>query len=209
MKPIDWFLNFTYVAYVVAPAIKNELWLRTLLMINAIGFATWGFLIGNGSVVFWNVVFAGMSAFGIIRLLRDRRVVPLPAELAAIRDHLFPGVGNKDFLLFWSLGQSADRFEGCLTTQGDEVDRLHLLIEGSAKVVANDAQVAELGAHQFVGEMAFVSGQPASATVTVTEPSKVHSWAFSDLENLHTLEPQLAEPLLGCVNRDLAQKLRA
>ncbi|NNF65719.1 MAG: cyclic nucleotide-binding domain-containing protein [Acidimicrobiia bacterium] len=208
MQPIDWFLNLTYVAYVVAPAIKNELWLRVLLMINALGFATWGLLIGNLSVVFWNVVFAGISAYGIVRLLRERREVPLPEGLAAIRDHLFKGVSNRNFLLFWSLGESADMADGKLTTHGEPVDRLHLLIDGGARVIADGVEVAELGPHQFVGEMAFVSGECASATVAIDRPCTVHSWAFSDLETLHTLEPQLSLPLLSSINRDLANKLK-
>jgi CRP-like cAMP-binding protein len=208
MTGIDLYLNISYIAYVVAPAIKNELWLRSLLMANAIAFAVWGVLIDNGSVIFWNTVFAAISLFGIIRLLRERRAVTLTQELETIRQNLFPSVSNRDFLLFWSLGETIRDHTGLLTTEGSTVDRLFLLINGEAKVQTNGSEVARLATNQFVGEMAFVTGQPASATVALDGPADVHSWAFSDLETLKTLEPQLVTPLLSTVNRDLAEKLR-
>jgi len=208
MSGIDLYLNISYVAYVVAPAIKNELWLRSLLMANAIAFAIWGIMIGNGSVVLWNGVFAIISAFGIVRLLRERRAVSLTPELDTIRQDLFPSVSNRDFLLFWSLGETSRDRIGDLTVEGTDVDRLFLITSGMAGVIANGEEVARLGDRQFVGEMAFVTGQPASATVRIEGTADVHSWSFSDLETLKTLEPHLIAPLLGTVNRDLASKLR-
>ncbi|MBT8200318.1 MAG: popeye domain-containing protein, partial [Acidimicrobiia bacterium] len=73
MRAIDLYLNLAYVAYVIAPAIKNELWLRVLLALNAVAFSIWGTLIGNMSVVFWNGLFTVISVFAIVRLLRERR----------------------------------------------------------------------------------------------------------------------------------------
>ncbi len=208
MRGIDLFLNLAYVTYVVAPAIKNELWLRILLAINAIAFSIWGTLIGNGSVIFWNVLFATVSAFAIVRLLRERRIVVLPPDVESVRDSLFPAVSNRDFLLFWSLGETQRITDGSLTVEGQPVARLFLLVNGAASVRIRDEEVAQLGAHQFVGEMAFVTSQPASASVRITQPTSVHSWAFSDLETLNSLEPRLVAPLLRTVNRDLAEKLR-
>ncbi|NNL47128.1 MAG: cyclic nucleotide-binding domain-containing protein [Acidimicrobiia bacterium] len=209
MRAIDLYLNLAYVAYVIAPAIKNELWLRVLLALNAVAFSIWGTLIGNMSVVFWNGLFTVISVFAIVRLLRERRIVILPPELESVRASLFPSVSNRDFLLFWSLGETERLATGSLTTEGQPVARLFLLVEGAASVLVDETEVARLGSHQFIGEMAFVTGQPASASVEVIDASSVHSWAFADLETLHSLEPRLIAPLLRTVNRDLAEKLRA
>lgn len=208
MSAIDVYLNISYVVYVIAPAVKDELWMRGLLMVNALMFAVWGLAIGNTSVAFWSVFFFGFSMFGITRLMRERRPVDLPDTLTSIRDAIFPTLANRQFLLFWGLGEDAELPPGPLVTEGEAVDRLLVLIDASATVSVRGNPVAKLQPLQFVGEMAFVSGAPASATVTLDEVGNVHWWAFSDIEILKALEPNMVAPLLGSINRDLAAKLR-
>lgn len=97
-----------YAVYVVAPLLKNELWLRILLTVTAAGFVVWGSMIDNGSVIFWNSLFAAISIFAIVRLIHERRSIELNEELAKIKSHLLPTVSNRDFLTFWGLGTARD-----------------------------------------------------------------------------------------------------
>lgn len=207
MSGTDWFLNLIYVVYVAAPILKDELWLRVLLVLNAIGFVVWGSLIDNRSVMFWNALFAVISVLAIIRLLRERRTIDLHDDLAEVKAHLLPSISNREFLTFWGLG-TAKEFDQPLTIEGDEVSELMLILEGEAVVARHGNEIARVSSMDYVGEMSFVSGELASATVTPVGTIRVHSWSRSDLDMLKDLEPKVVEPLLTGINRDLAEKVR-
>lgn len=207
MTGSDWFLNLIYVVYVAAPMLKDELWLRTLLVINAIGFIVWGGLIENGSVMFWNALFGLVSVLAIIRLLRERRVIELHDDLETVKQHLLPSLTNREFLTFWGMGRTWET-DSELTVQGEDVSDLMFILEGEAAVRNDGAEIARVGSMDFVGEMSFVSGEPASATVSPLGTMKIHSWDRSDLEMLSELEPKVVEPLLTGINRDLVGKVR-
>ncbi len=207
MTEVDWVLNVVYGVYVVAPLLKNELWLRILLTVTAAGFIVWGSMIDNGSVIFWNSLFAAISILAIVRLINERRSIELNEELASVKSHLLPTVSNRDFLTFWGLGTVRDT-EAPLTTEGSQVDELMLILEGEASVKSGDREIARLGAMDIVGEMSFVTGEAASATVVPVDSVRVHCWSRSELDMLGDLEPRLVEPLLTGINRDMADKMR-
>lgn len=201
MSEADWVLNGVYAVYVVAPLLKNELWLRILLTAAAVGFVVWGSMIDNGSVIIWISLFGAISNFAIVRLIHQRRSIQLSEELTRIKSHLLPTVPNRDFLTFWGLGTVRDT-ESPLTTEGSQVEELMLILDGEVSVKRGDTEIARLGAMDIVGEMSFVTGEAASATVV---PVRLHCWSRSDLEMLGDLQPRLVEPLLTGIasQRDL------
>lgn len=207
MTEVDWVLNGVYAVYVVAPLLKNELWLRILLTVTAAGFIVWGSMIDNGSVIFWNSLFAAISIFAIVRLIHERRSIELNEELAKVKSHLLPTVSNRDFLTFWGLGTVRDT-DAPLTTEGTRVDELMFILDGEASVQSGDREIARLGAMDIVGEMSFVTGAAASATVVPVGSVRVHCWSRSELDMLGDFEPRLVEPLLTGINRDMAEKMR-
>lgn len=73
---------------------------------------------------------------------------------------------------------------------------------------SGDREIARLGAMDIVGEMSFVTGGAASATVVPVGSVRVHCWSRSELDMLGDLEPRLVEPLLTGINRDMAEKMR-
>lgn len=60
-----------------------------------------------------------------------------------------------------------------LTTEGASGQEFVVLESGAAEVYKHGEKVAELGAGDFVGEIALLTGRPRTATVVVTEPALV------------------------------------
>ena len=63
-----------------------------------------------------------------------------------------------------------------LIKQGEPVDAVYIVLEGSLSVHAqgsSDSEIARLGSGEIVGEMSFIDTRPPLATVVALEPSLV------------------------------------
>ena len=95
-----------------------------------------------------------------------------------------------------------------LTTEGAPVPALMLIAAGQVSVDVGDRTIARMGPGSFIGEMAFLSGGTASATVTVTHPTRVMKIEQARLKTLLVIDSQIAAVLHRLLGADLAQKLR-
>ncbi|MDE1853802.1 MAG: cyclic nucleotide-binding domain-containing protein [Thaumarchaeota archaeon] len=81
----------------------------------------------------------------------------------------------------------------------------YLVLEGRVEVRKGSKVIATLGRGQFFGEMSVIDGQPRSADVVATAPTKcwvLPAWSFAGLIKAH---PEVALPML----KELVKRLRA
>lgn len=81
----------------------------------------------------------------------------------------------------------------------------YLVLEGEVEVRKGSKTLATLGRGQFFGEMSVIDGQPRSADVVATAPTKcwvLPAWSFAGLIKGH---PEVALPML----KELVKRLRA
>jgi len=69
---------------------------------------------------------------------------------------------------------------------GDPGDRMYIIASGNAEVAVGSGLsdrefvIAKLGSGDYFGEMALLTGEPRSASVTTTEPSQLYVLTKSD-----------------------------
>ena len=89
---------------------------------------------------------------------------------------------------------------------------LYVLLEGKLEVyrnVGSDVQtLASLEAGEIFGEMAFVDGQPRSATVRAVSPARVLHIRAADLDALAQRDPRTALRFMREIARILSHRLR-
>ena len=115
------------------------------------------------------------------RLWRDRAVRFTPDE-QHMMDSLFDGLprGRARHLVdqgVWISGKAGDT----LTREGEPVDHLYYLAEGEARVVSTGSQVGTCRAGDLIGELTVLSGEKASATVTLDTPARFWCARADDL----------------------------
>ena len=84
-------------------------------------------------------------------------------------------------------------------TQGEERPALWLVMNGEVDVLRSDAggpaKVARLGAGQVFGEMSFVTGEPASASVVASSETALMALASEDLAAVCSEHPEVESRL--------------
>ncbi|WP_108880996.1 CBU_0592 family membrane protein [Anderseniella sp. Alg231-50] len=92
-----------------------------------------------------------------------------------------------------------------LTHEGEPVDHLSFVASGKAKVIVADKTIATSGAGMAIGEITYLSGEPATATVEVAE--KMHLIRF-EADKLRAFVQR--NPDIGAVlEQNMANHLRS
>jgi CRP-like cAMP-binding protein len=94
-------------------------------------------------------------------------------EIAGIADELAMAAGSE------------------LTQEGATAHEFLVLIDGSAEVRRKGRKVNALGAGDFLGEIALVTGTPRTATVTTTAPTRMLVVTARDFKTLLRRMPSL------------------
>lgn len=93
-----------------------------------------------------------------------------------------------------------------ITLQGAPLDRLYFVVDGPL-TVDKDGSAVQIGGGIFIGEIAYLTGQPASATVRLGAGARYLSWRRADLERMTRRSPGFHNALVQRINADLAAKV--
>ncbi len=90
-----------------------------------------------------------------------------------------------------------------LTAEGGQGHEFVVIVEGAAEVERGGRAVNRLGAGDFLGEIALVTGRPRTATVTTTEPSRLLVLSARDFRTLMRDLPGLQLKVLDALGERL------
>jgi CRP/FNR family transcriptional regulator, cyclic AMP receptor protein len=126
------------------------------------------------AALFWNVALLLVTAVLLLQVVRSNAAVRFSADeepmLAALLSGL-PRARARHFLDqgFWLTGQAGE----ALIRQGEPVTHLFYIAEGEALVTSGEKQVGRCGPGDLIGEVTVLSGEMASATVTLSRASRM------------------------------------
>ena len=99
-----------------------------------------------------------------------------------------------------------------IVTQGEEGHCLFVLLEGSARVTAEnggrEVELSMLSAGDFFGEVSLVDDGPRSANVTAVDACTLLRITRMTIGVLAGLQPPAAIQILGAIGRALVKRLR-
>jgi CRP-like cAMP-binding protein len=215
---MDNFVNFidlpahlSYVLIAVSYFLTNVFWLRVLavigLFLEIIYFRITGTSTNTG--VPWDAIFIAINLYQLIWLVRERINSTLPEKDAGMLRQSFDGLTDAQIARMLRAADWHDYKPGdILTRQDAPVDALYFLCEGRANVEINGSHVAYLEKGSFIGEIAYLTGNAATARVTVDEPSRVLVFSKMRMAKVMAKDNQISGILYQLLGRDLAQKMR-
>jgi CRP/FNR family transcriptional regulator, cyclic AMP receptor protein len=112
-----------------------------------------------------------------------------------------------------AIGRMADELDvrvgKDLTVQGKPAREFFILLAGEAVVRRNGRRIRVLGPGDLVGEIALINAGPRTATVTVSEPSRVLVLTARDFGTLLRGSPDIAMKVLAVVGERLSESASA
>lgn len=208
MSP-ELFGHLGYGLIALAYLVRGMLWLRLIAIGASLAIIAFSLISPDGlsPVTFWwNVAFIFINAIHCVVLVHERLASRLNPEEARLRRSVFPAIDPVVLKRLLRPVEWGDLPAGTvLAREGMSDIDLTLIVDGSAAVESKDREVATLSGGQFVGEMSLLTGNPASATVTVSTPMRMIRWNKKALADVNTDE--LRAVLHAAIGADMANKL--
>lgn len=188
---------------------RDELWLR-LLMLGAsalylvyyyvvAGYPLWDALFTNGALAAVNLVMIGV-------VVAERSTFTMSRETALLYQ-MFPLFSPGQFRKLLAAADHLTASEAVeLVQEGAAPDRLFFVVDGET-LVDKSGQSVRIGDRVFIGEIAYLTGDPATATVRVEPGTRYLAWHHNQLERIMRRSPSLRVALLAHLNSDLARKV--
>lgn len=202
-------VHLGYLLMLVGLLMRDILWLRLVLIVSQSILGVYGLVSVNHAIAGWNFVFVGINLARTIRLLHERRPIHLSRDQEQIYKHLFLSMSRREFLYLWEMGNPGMSDGTQLVREGEPQRDLVLLLNGEVVVRKDGQELARLSRGQFVAEMSFVSGEPASADVIANGRVDFIAWPQDKLRTLQQLNPGLLVKLQHILGRDLTSKVKA
>lgn len=126
------------------------------------------------AALFWNTLLLLVNAVLLLQFMRSNAAVRFTADEEPMLGALLKGLPrarSRHFLDqgFWLNGQPGE----ALIREGEPVTHLFYLASGDARVTSEGKQVGRLGPGDLIGEVTVLSGDVASATVTLATGARM------------------------------------
>jgi CRP-like cAMP-binding protein len=119
---------------------------------------------------------------------------------------LFAGCSKSELQKIASLADELDLGDGAtLIREGERGREFIVIADGTVRVTRNGKQVRDLGAGDFIGEIALVADVPRTATVTATSPVRLLVVTDRAFRGLLEQMPSIAKKVL----QSLGERLHA
>lgn len=206
----QYLVHVGYTLQLFALLARDVLWLRGILVAAQSVLAVYAYLRGPQYLpyVFWNGLFVSINCYWVVRLLRERAAVQLPAELRELHEKHFAALLPPEFLRLWRDGEKRRCTDARLVREGTRPDALLFLLSGSVAVRRHGRKLVELASGNFVAEMSLLTGEKTTADVVALGPVEYMAWPTEKLARLRQRSPMLWSKVQSVLGHDLVEKIK-
>ena len=188
---------------------RDELWLRLLMLAASALYLIYYFVVVDEPLwdaLITNGVLAAVNLAMIFIVIIERTTFSMSHETAKLFKS-FPMLSPGQFRRLIRSGErlEADKLTR-LTEEGVVPEHLYFVINGPVDIEKNE-DLIQIPGGIFIGELAFLSRTPATASVFVDQGSHYLCWRHEDLDRLTRRSPAMNAAVVAQFNLDLAAKV--
>lgn len=188
--------------------LRSILWLRILLVAAAMVYILSGVTLGITSMIGWNTAYLLINSYHIVLLLLDRITITLPKETRHLYQLYFSSLSTREFKKLFNISRYENAKDAVIIEESEVLEKLFIILNGKVEIMKSGNLIASLGAGDFIGEMSFLSKEPASASAHARGLLQYAYWTRGDLEKLEYKNIQLYNKFVAIVGCDLVRKLK-
>ncbi len=193
--------------------VRDMVLLRVLAIGSGIVGVAYNYFLPAGPlwlVVFWLTVFVLINVTRIVGLVMERREVAFSEEEAELHETQFKNFSPVEFMKLLRIAEWRDAASGeVLALEGERVGGLKLLFNGEVSITRGSEEVGTAHDGAMIGEMSFLKGGEANATVTAISQCRYLYWTGEELKKLLKRNPGMDLAMRHVFSMDLLRKLSA
>lgn len=206
----SWLIVAAVGTYVFGFLFRNQIHLRLLVVLGSCFYILYYATVGPSPLwdaILGSTMIALASLQGVVTLWWSKQPAAVPKPMR----HIYSVIGQIEPGLFRRLIRAADLMSPQETTvlvhEGQPIDELWFLVDGTAKIMRKGLEPGLLEGPGFIGEIGWLSGTPASATVVIEPGAELVHWRAADLRRAARRSERLELALEALIAQDLARKL--
>jgi hypothetical protein len=201
--------HLPYVLFVLSTLMRNIVWLRVIAVVaGLLRIVIRAAIIYDPVTVLWESVLVLVNIGQLLLIWRDSRFTHHDERERYLLGTVLPGVRGRAARQLLALAEWQQVEAGTeLMREGEPVDGLVFVSEGAARIERQGKLVAICSRGDFLGEMSFIQGGGATATVIADRPMHIARFDGPRLHALIDARRDLQHALEASFNRNLIGKL--
>ena len=207
----NWPGHLSYVLIAVSYWLTDMFWLRVVAVVG-LSLEILYFWLSGGDLrtgIGWDLIFIGINIYQIYRLVKDRLSLRLPEPDRVLLRSVLTGLDDAQIARLLVAGEFCNIADGTTLAQENQpLERIFFICSGRVKVTIASREVSHLERGNFVGEVAFLTERPATATVIAEGPVRALAFERGKLTQFFHKEAEVAGLIYQLLGRELAHKIK-
>jgi len=203
--------HISYVLIAISYWLTDIFWLRVVAVVG-LSFEILYFWHSGGDLrtgMGWDLIFIAINLYQLYRLVKDRLSLRLPEADRDLLRSVFTGLDDSQIARLLIAGEFCDFAGGTtLAEENEALERIFFVCSGSARVMIGGREVSHLEKGSFVGEVAFLTDKPATATVIAEGDMRALAFDRGELRRFFDKETEVAGLIYQPLGRELANKIK-
>lgn len=207
----NWPGHLSYTLIAISYWLTDMFWLRTVAVIG-LSLEILYFWHSGGDLrtgIGWDLVFITINLYQLYRLMKDRLSLRLPEADRELLRSVLTGLDDSQIARLLAAGELCEITEGTtLAEENRALERIFFICSGRVRVTIGGREVSHLERGNFVGEVAFLTERPATATVIAEGDVRALVFEMGKLSQFFRNEAEVAGLIYQLLGRELAHKIK-
>lgn len=207
----NWPGHLSYVLIAISYWLTDIFWLRTVAVIG-LSLEILYFWFSGGDLragIGWDLIFIAINLYQIYRLVKDRLSLRLPEADRDLLRGVLKGLDDAQIARLLHAGAFLDLAAGTtLAEENRPLQKIYFICSGRVRVTISGREVSHLERGNFVGEVAFLTEMPATATVITEDEVRALAFDRARLKQFFDNDADVAGIIYQLLGRELAGKIK-